>query len=205
MDFRQPASLTNAGRGLMLTTAFLGWMCAGLLMSITSVVMQPAVVDLLSQGGQLDAESYLSLSNREKKQKQGTASPGSPVLTTAEHLQLKQGNIRVGQWVSWLKCAFLFGAAFGGLFFGAIGDRFGRTKGMGLSILTYSTMAGGFVVLLVSRVYWSRRHVAERRSPRLGSVVESFSFGHFRSDGDVRQYRYLPDVHPDDMVSNRSF
>jgi len=126
----------------MLTTAFLGWMCAGLLMSITSVVMQPAVVDLLSQGGQLDAESYLSLSNREKKQKQGTASPGSPVLTTAEHLQLKQGNIRVGQWVSWLKCAFLFGAAFGGLFFGAIGDRFGRTKGMGLSILTYSTMAG---------------------------------------------------------------
>ena len=62
----------------MLTTAFLGWMCAGLLMSITSVVMQPAVVDLLSQGGQLDAESYLSLSNREKKQKQGRHRPAVP-------------------------------------------------------------------------------------------------------------------------------
>src|SRR5204863_5449459 len=39
-------------------------------------------------------------------------------------------------------CAFLFGAATGGFVFGRLGDRFGRSKGMALSILTYSAMAG---------------------------------------------------------------
>jgi len=125
----------------MLVTAFLGWFCAGFLLSITSVVLQPAAVDLLSQTGQLDRARYSELSAR-SKQKPGNPSPAGSPLTDAERAELQQGNIIVGEWVAWLKCAFLFGAALGGLCFGALGDRFGRTKGMGLAILMYSTMAG---------------------------------------------------------------
>jgi SHS family sialic acid transporter-like MFS transporter len=141
-------ALTNAGRVLMLVTAFLGWFCAGFLLSITSVALQPATVDLLSRTGQLDRARYAELSQRAKI-KPDSDSSGQAPLDLEEEDELKRGNVIVGQWVSWLKCAFLFGAAFGGLLFGAIGDRFGRTKGMGLAILTYSVMAG--VASLASR------------------------------------------------------
>lgn len=134
-------TLTASGRLLMLITAFLGWLCAGFLLSITSVAMQPATIDLLSRTGQLDRDSYSELSRRAKS-KPANSSPGSAPLNSEEEQELKRGNVLVGQWVSWMKCAFLFGAAFGGLFFGGLGDRFGRTKGMGLAILTYSLMAG---------------------------------------------------------------
>ncbi len=133
--------LTNAGRMLMLITAFLGWFCAGFLLSITSVALQPAAIDLLSQTGQLDRVSYFDLSARAKP-KRGPAATDVIPLSEAEQAQLQKGNILVGEWVAWLKCAFLFGAALGGLCFGALGDRFGRTKGMGLAILTYSIMCG---------------------------------------------------------------
>jgi len=48
----------------------------------------------------------------------------------------------VGQWFSWYICAFLLGAAAGGLLFGWLGDRIGRAKAMGLSILWYSLVTG---------------------------------------------------------------
>lgn len=133
--------LTNVGRVLMLVTAFLGWFCAGFLLSITSVALQPAAVDLLSQTGKLDRARYQELSAR-SKQKPGAVSSAGAALDDNEKEELQKGNIVVGEWVAWLKCAFLFGAALGGLVFGALGDRFGRTKGMGLAILTYSIMAG---------------------------------------------------------------
>jgi MFS transporter, SHS family, sialic acid transporter len=47
-----------------------------------------------------------------------------------------------GRWFSWFVCAFLLGAAAGGLGFGWLGDRFGRAKAMGWSVLTYSLLAG---------------------------------------------------------------
>jgi MFS transporter, SHS family, sialic acid transporter len=47
-----------------------------------------------------------------------------------------------GRWFSWYVCAFLLGAAVGGLAFGWLGDRFGRAKAMGWSVLTYSLLAG---------------------------------------------------------------
>jgi len=52
---------------------------------------------------------------------------------------------RVGQWFSWYICAFLLGAAAGGWWFGAMGDRIGRAKAMGLSILWYSLFTGATV------------------------------------------------------------
>lgn len=44
----------------------------------------------------------------------------------------------VTQWIAWYQAAFLFGAAAGGWLFGALGDRLGRTRAMGLSVLCYS-------------------------------------------------------------------
>ena len=47
-----------------------------------------------------------------------------------------------GRWFSWYVCAFLLGAAAGGLLFGWIGDRFGRARALGWSVLTYSLVSG---------------------------------------------------------------
>ena len=52
-----------------------------------------------------------------------------------------------GRWFSTYVCAFLLGGAVGGFVFGWLGDRFGRSRALGLSILTYSVLAG-----LASRV-----------------------------------------------------
>jgi MFS family permease len=46
----------------------------------------------------------------------------------------------VTQWFAWYQAAFLFGAAAGGWVFGALGDRWGRSRAMGLSVLCYSVM-----------------------------------------------------------------
>lgn len=44
----------------------------------------------------------------------------------------------VTRWFAWYQAAFLFGAAAGGWLFGTLGDRLGRTRAMGLSVLCYS-------------------------------------------------------------------
>ena len=46
-----------------------------------------------------------------------------------------------GRWFGYYVCAFLFGAAVGGLVFGRIGDRFGRAKGMAAAIACYSCLS----------------------------------------------------------------
>jgi MFS family permease len=48
----------------------------------------------------------------------------------------------VGAWFSRYICAFLLGAALGGLVFGWLGDRLGRTRSMGWSIVWYSLWTG---------------------------------------------------------------
>lgn len=48
-----------------------------------------------------------------------------------------------GRWFSWYVCAFLLGAATGGLVFGWIGDRWGRAKALGWSVLTFALVSGG--------------------------------------------------------------
>lgn len=52
------------------------------------------------------------------------------------------GKEIVGPWIAWLVGGFLLGAAAGGLVFGWIGDRLGRARAMGLSILWYSLFCG---------------------------------------------------------------
>ena len=133
--------LTNRSRMLILTVAFLGWLCAGFHLSITSIAMQPAGVNLLDRTGALDREQYESLSKHPSLNKANKTAEGSNALSAKEQADLSSGKVLIAQWYAWTQCSFLFGAAFGGWFFGVIGDRFGRTKGMGLSILTYSAMS----------------------------------------------------------------
>lgn len=97
-----PQPLSAGGRYLIVVTAFLGWMFAGVQMSITALAMRSAAIDLLQ--------------------------------STNEAL--------VGKWFAWYVCAFLFGAAAGGWLFGRLGDRFGRVKAMGWSILCLSIFSG---------------------------------------------------------------
>src|SRR5262249_45545466 len=47
-----------------------------------------------------------------------------------------------GTWFAWYLCVFLLGAAAGGLVFGRLGDRHGRVRAMGLSILCFSVFTG---------------------------------------------------------------
>ncbi len=93
--------LSRRQRWIVLVTAFLGWMCAGIIMSISAL----ALPDAMRSFGETD-----------------------------------EGVI--GEWIGFFICAFLLGAATGGLVFGFIGDRVGRAKGMGLAILWYSGWTG---------------------------------------------------------------
>lgn len=95
-------SLTRTGRWTILVVAFLGWLCAGVHMSITQLTGQAAAIDLLG-----------------------------PARTDED----------IARFYAWYQCAFLFGAATGGLVFGRIGDRYGRSPGMSASIITYSGFA----------------------------------------------------------------
>lgn len=127
--------LTTTGRLVMLIAAFLGWFCAGWMMSITSVAMEPAVVSLLDSTGKLRRTEFNALNQRSK-------TTGAGALSESEKAQLKQGKALIQQRFGFCTCAFLFGAAAGGLVFGGLGDRIGRSKAMAASILTYSLGAG---------------------------------------------------------------
>jgi MFS family permease len=48
----------------------------------------------------------------------------------------------VGHWMGIISALFLIGAALGGVVFGWLGDRIGRVRSMGLSILVYSLFTG---------------------------------------------------------------
>jgi MFS family permease len=133
-------TLSLTGRLLILAVGFLGWLFAGVHMSITQQVGQPAAIDLLERTGAVNAERYQSLTRLEKNSgpEQSTAAEMSP----EDRAELHGWQTLVGQWFAWYQCAFLFGAATGGLCFGWLGDRIGRARGVAASILTYSVMAG---------------------------------------------------------------
>ena len=47
-----------------------------------------------------------------------------------------------GDWFAWFTAALMLGAAVGGIFLGSLGDRVGRTRALGVSVLFYSVFAG---------------------------------------------------------------
>src|SRR5262249_19074239 len=125
--------LTSSGRWWILAVAFLGWLFAGVHMSITQLTAQPATIDLLDRAGTFDGGRFQQLT----RQAVNKTSP----LSDDDKAWLEKWKPRVARWFAWIQCAFLFGAATGGLCFGWLGDRIGRSKAMAGSILTYSTLA----------------------------------------------------------------
>src|SRR5204862_392080 len=121
-------------RWLVLSVAFLGWLCAGGHMSISTVAMRSAAIDLLDRSGQLDRNQYSALNSQFATRQSRSKDNPSP-----DQLQLEEWDGRISRWFAWYNCAFLFGAATGGLLFGWLGDRIGRSKAMALSIVTYSS------------------------------------------------------------------
>ena len=69
------------------------------------------------------------------------------------------GADSAAQWAGFFVCAFLFGAAAGGYLFGWLGDRFGRSKAMAISIACYSIFS--FLSTLSPNVYifWMMRFI----------------------------------------------
>jgi MFS family permease len=63
------------------------------------------------------------------------------LLGLVEPLSAKDESV-VGQWGAWLVGSFLLGAAAGGLLFGWIGDRMGRSRALGMSIACFSIFCG---------------------------------------------------------------
>lgn len=137
-DSAVPA-LSPAGRYVVLICAFLGWFCAGFHLAITTLAMQPAATDLLGRTGQVDVSRFQALNKLAPKK--GAKATTTSALSDGDRKQLEEWNEQVARWNAWLVCAFLFGAASGGLIFGRVGDRLGRSKSMALSILMYSAMA----------------------------------------------------------------
>ena len=129
------AELTTSGRYVILVVAFLGWMCAGFHMQIPQLAGRPAAIDLLAQAGTLDGARFFDLNT------QAHGKDKAKTLSAADDVQLKEWEAQVGRWQTWFQCAFLFGAAAGGLCFGKLGDWIGRSKAMSASILTYSLFA----------------------------------------------------------------
>lgn len=138
-DSEAAHALSPTGRYVILICAFLGWFCAGFHLAITTIAMQPAATDLLGSTGQLDVSRFQALNKLAPKK--GAKPSATSAMSDGDKQQLEEWSARVARWNAWLVCAFLFGAATGGLVFGRIGDQIGRSKSMALSILTYSSMA----------------------------------------------------------------
>ncbi len=125
--------LRTSGRIAILVAALFGWFFGGVQISITNLVMRSAAIGLMDRAGTLDLERYNELSI------------AADTLSDEAKSQLDEWNALAVQWYAWYQCAFLFGAAVGGLLFGRLGDRIGRTRALALSILCFSvfTAASG--------------------------------------------------------------
>ena len=130
-----PAGLSAASRYLILAVAFLGWMFSGVQMTITNLASGSATHDFLKRG-RIDLENDLSPANL-------LVFESAPVAAERSEAWIKEAMAtQRPKWYARYNCAFLLGAALGGLVFGWLGDWAGRVRSMGLSILCYSLFAG---------------------------------------------------------------
>jgi SHS family sialic acid transporter-like MFS transporter len=68
--------------------------------------------------------------------------PVASLSVTQDLLGNDYTNALGGQWFAWFTAALMLGAAIGGSLLGNLGDRVGRARAMGISILFYSLFAG---------------------------------------------------------------
>jgi MFS family permease len=68
--------------------------------------------------------------------------PVASLSVTKSLLGADYTNALGGTWFAWYTAALMFGAAVGGTLLGNLGDRIGRARAMGVSILFYSVFAG---------------------------------------------------------------
>jgi hypothetical protein len=121
-------------------------MCAGWQMAISSLAMRDASASLLQQefverGIAASPESKEPNSKIVAKFDENQAGKLDPV----EVEKASSREALIGGWFGKLIAAFLLGAALGGYVFGWVGDRFGRAKAMGLSILWYSVFSAATI------------------------------------------------------------
>jgi hypothetical protein len=114
--------------------AFSAWFFGGMQILLTNLGMRAASLDLMGRQGMLDFGSFTDLNRRAGE------------LVGSELAQLNAWNTMASQWYAWFQCAFLFGAAVGGYLFGKLGDRYGRTKLLGISILWFAGFTGSRLV-----------------------------------------------------------
>src|SRR5262245_59453966 len=135
----EPVKVSATGRWLVLGTAFLGWLFAGVLMSTTSLAMRSAALDLLARTGVIDGEQFQALT-KAVQERPGTLAPAA-ALSADDGARLKDWRTAAQAWFAYYQCALLFGAAAGGLVFGRLGDRIGRVPAMAASILCYALLS----------------------------------------------------------------
>lgn len=66
----------------------------------------------------------------------------------------------ITEWFAWFQAAFLCGAAVGGWLFGWLGDRMGRTRALGLSVLCYSALTLVCYWVHDAQLMWALRFLA---------------------------------------------
>lgn len=125
-----PSRLSRGAGIIVVIAAFLGWFFGGMQILLNNFAMRDAALDLLTRVGQLDHVAYGELLKK------------SGDLTKAESAQLADWKSLFNKWYAWLQCAFLFGAAAGGFIFGKLGDKLGRTRALGISLIWFAAFTG---------------------------------------------------------------
>ena len=125
-----PSSPSRRTKTALLIAASLGWFFGGMQILLTNLGMRAASLDLMDRVGMLDLALFTELIRR------------TPDLLDPELAQLNAWNTMGSQWYAWFQCSFLLGAAMGGYLFGKLGDRYGRTKMLGISIVVFSGFTG---------------------------------------------------------------